>query len=100
MKIDPAPIRPGFAGVTRRQFLVIGAGTAAAVALPFAAAAAPTAPNGAETPEGNPPMSYITTKDGVQIFYKDLGPSNGTPIVFSHGWPLSSDDWDAQMMFF
>ncbi|WP_321808372.1 alpha/beta hydrolase [Burkholderia sp. BCC1993] len=45
-------------------------------------------------------MSYITTKDGVQIFYKDLGPSNGTPIVFSHGWPLSSDDWDAQMMFF
>jgi len=45
-------------------------------------------------------MSYVTTKDGVQIFYKDLGPSNGTPIVFSHGWPLSSDDWDAQMMFF
>jgi len=42
----------------------------------------------------------VTTKDGVQIFYKDLGPSNGTPIVFSHGWPLSSDDWDAQMMFF
>ncbi|RDJ98127.1 alpha/beta fold hydrolase [Paraburkholderia lacunae] len=45
-------------------------------------------------------MSYVTTKDGVQIFYKDLGPSNATPIVFSHGWPLSSDDWDAQMMFF
>ena len=45
-------------------------------------------------------MSYVTTKDGVQIFYKDLGPSNGTPIVFSHGWPLSSDDWDVQLMFF
>ncbi|RDK05197.1 alpha/beta fold hydrolase [Cupriavidus lacunae] len=45
-------------------------------------------------------MSYITTKDGVQIFYKDWGPANATPIVFSHGWPLSSDDWDAQMMFF
>lgn len=40
----------------------------------------------------------ITTKDGVEIYYKDWG--TGTPIVFSHGWPLSSDDWDAQMMFF
>ena len=40
----------------------------------------------------------ITTKDGVAIFYKDWG--NGQPIVFSHGWPLSADDWDAQLMFF
>jgi non-heme chloroperoxidase len=45
-------------------------------------------------------MSYVTTKDGVQIFFKDWGPASATPIVFSHGWPLSSDDWDAQMMFF
>jgi non-heme chloroperoxidase len=45
-------------------------------------------------------QSYVTTKDGVQIFYKDWGPANATPIVFSHGWPLSADDWDAQMMFF
>ncbi len=43
-------------------------------------------------------MSFITTSDGVDIFYKDWG--SGQPIVFSHGWPLSSDDWDAQMMFF
>ncbi|MEU4244350.1 alpha/beta hydrolase [Actinoplanes sp. NPDC026619] len=43
-------------------------------------------------------MAYITTPDGVEIFYKDWG--SGQPIVFSHGWPLSSDDWDAQMMFF
>ena len=43
-------------------------------------------------------MSYVTTKDGVQIFYKDWG--KGQPIVFSHGWPLSADDWDNQMMFF
>ena len=43
-------------------------------------------------------MPTITTKDGVQIFYKDWG--SGQPIVFSHGWPLSADDWDAQMMFF
>ena len=40
----------------------------------------------------------IVTKDGVEIFYKDWG--KGQPVVFSHGWPLSSDDWDAQMLFF
>ena len=40
----------------------------------------------------------LTTSDGVTIFYKDWG--TGQPIVFSHGWPLSSDDWDAQMLFF
>ena len=43
-------------------------------------------------------MPAISTKDGVEIFYKDWG--KGQPIVFSHGWPLSSDDWDAQMLFF
>jgi non-heme chloroperoxidase len=43
-------------------------------------------------------MSTIRTKDGVEIFYKDWG--KGQPIVFSHGWPLSADDWDAQMLFF
>src|SRR5438874_6606379 len=43
-------------------------------------------------------MPSITTKDGVDIFYKDWG--SGQPIVFSHGWPLSADDWDNQMLFF
>jgi non-heme chloroperoxidase len=43
-------------------------------------------------------MPTVTTSDGVEIFYKDWG--SGQPVVFSHGWPLSSDDWDAQMMFF
>ncbi len=43
-------------------------------------------------------MAMITTKDGVEIFYKDWG--SGQPIVFSHGWPLSADDWDTQMLFF
>ena len=45
-----------------------------------------------------PGSSTITTKDGTEIFYKDWG--TGQPIVFHHGWPLSSDDWDAQMLFF
>lgn len=43
-------------------------------------------------------MSKITVKDGTEIFYKDWG--TGQPLVFHHGWPLSADDWDAQMMFF
>ena len=46
----------------------------------------------------NPGMGTITTTDGVEIFYKDWG--SGQPIVFSHGWPLSADDWDTQMLFF
>jgi non-heme chloroperoxidase len=51
-------------------------------------------------PERNDPMTTVATKDGVQIFYKDWGPKTAQPIVFHHGWPLSSDDWDAQMLFF
>jgi len=43
---------------------------------------------------------FFTTNDGAQIFFKDWGPKDAQPIVFHHGWPLSSDDWDAQMMFF
>jgi non-heme chloroperoxidase len=42
----------------------------------------------------------VTTTDGVEIFYKDWGPKDAQPIVFHHGWPLSADDWDAQMLFF
>jgi len=45
-------------------------------------------------------MPFITTQDGTEIFYKDWGPKTAQPIVFHHGWPLSSDDWDAQLMFF
>ncbi|GGC85958.1 alpha/beta fold hydrolase [Chelatococcus reniformis] len=43
---------------------------------------------------------FVTTKDGVEIFYKDWGPKDAQPIVFHHGWPLSADDWDSQMLFF
>ena len=45
-------------------------------------------------------MPFITTRDGTQIFYKDWGSRDAQPIVFHHGWPLSADDWDNQLMFF
>lgn len=43
--------------------------------------------------------NYITSQDGVQLYYKDWGPRDGQPIVFSHGWPLNSDSWESQMLF-
>ena len=43
---------------------------------------------------------FVKTGDGTEIFYKDWGPRDAQPIMFHHGWPLSSDDWDAQMAFF
>src|SRR5262245_21874593 len=45
-------------------------------------------------------MSTVTTNDGATIFYKDWAPKNAQPIVFHHGWPLSADDWDNQMLYF
>lgn len=45
-------------------------------------------------------MAYVKTADDTEIYYKDWGPKDAQPIVFHHGWPLSADDWDAQMLFF
>ncbi|WP_168077864.1 alpha/beta hydrolase [Caulobacter sp. SSI4214] len=79
---------------SRRGLMTAGLGlAAAAAAAPLAAAAKPHAAHRAQS-------GFVTTKDGVQIFYKDWGPKDAQPIVFHHGWPLSADDWDAQMMFF
>src|SRR5262245_39855923 len=64
------------------------------VAISHQAALLPKPSAGAKTMSS----STITTRDGTQIYYKDWG--SGQPIVFHHGWPLSADDWDAQMMFF
>src|SRR5215203_4284264 len=61
--------------------------------------AAPVLPAGSLTKD-RIHMTYITTQDGTRIFYKDWDPRDAHPIVFHHGWPLSADDWDNQMMFF
>lgn len=59
-----------------------------------------TNPTAAQSNTGEDSMGTVTTKDGVEIFYKDWGPKDAQPIMFHHGWPLSSDDWDNQMLFF
>ncbi|RSY87025.1 alpha/beta hydrolase [Sphingomonas koreensis] len=88
--------------IERRELLGGAAGMAAAIAFAGTAEAGATAalPHSAST--GDAPMSqdYVTTKDGTEIFYKDWGPKDARPIVFHHGWPLSADDWDNQMIFF
>jgi len=83
------------ARVSRRRILTGGAALVAS-AMPLSAMTA-TRPS-AITSQPDDKMDTITTKDGVALFYKDWGA--GQPIVFSHGWPLSSDDWDPQLMFF
>nr|WP_206641064.1 alpha/beta hydrolase [Rhizobium leguminosarum] len=79
--------------ISRRDALLAGAAVAAAVAIPFNAQAAKHPPK-----KGMTPMSFISVKDGTKIAYKDWG--KGQPILFSHGWPLAGDAWDAQMLFF
>ncbi|WP_201723054.1 alpha/beta fold hydrolase [Caulobacter sp. X] len=86
---------------SRRGLMTAGLGlAAAAAAAPLAAQAATTKAASKPSAADRAQSGYVTTKDGVQIFYKDWGPKTAQPIVFHHGWPLSADDWDAQMMFF
>jgi non-heme chloroperoxidase len=61
---------------------------------------APALPAGIAALQEALPMPFITTKDGTEIFYKDWGPRGAQTIVFHHGWPLSADDWDNQLLFF
>jgi non-heme chloroperoxidase len=84
--------------LSRRQALLAVATLSPATTLPIFASETLNALQ----QEGTIPMTknFVTTKDGVEIFYKDWGPKDAQPIVFHHGWPLSSDDWDAQMLFF
>jgi non-heme chloroperoxidase len=88
--------------LARRKVLLAGASaTMAAVSAPVLAATPNEASraNGAKSTgrQGDHSMSTVTVKDGTQIYYKDWG--SGKPVLFSHGWPLDADAWDAQMMF-
>ena len=78
----------------------MGLAIAAAAALPLSSPAAQAAAGRflSSPKQRNQDMNSITTKDGTEIFYKDWG--SGQPVAFHHGWPLSGDDWDAQMLFF
>ena len=93
----PSPAGTGLP--SRRNMLEAAAVSLAATALaplpprPFAATSSSAS-------RGVSAMSTVTTKDGVEIFFKDWGPKDAQPIMFHHGWPLSSDDRDAQMQFF
>lgn len=81
--------------LARRNVLASAASAAVAattLTIPAAATAAPTK-------KGNNTVATLTTRDGVELYYKDWGPRNGQPIVFSHGWPLNSDSWESQMLF-
>jgi non-heme chloroperoxidase len=84
--------------LTRRDALLTGAALASTLALPTWAAAASS--SSTTPPKGPITMATVTTADGTEIFYKDWGSKDAQPIMFHHGWPLSSDDWDTQMMFF
>jgi non-heme chloroperoxidase len=93
---------PAASTTSRRDVLLGAAGAVVSAAyLPASALAAATdrsTRRNADHRKGEHRMSTITTKDGTQIFFKDWG--SGQPIVFHHGWPLSSDDWDNQMLYF
>ncbi len=87
--------------ISRRTALAIATAAASVPFIPsFTANAKSTVRNSSPQDHGAEAMTLIRTTDGAQIFYKDWGPKDAQPIVFHHGWPLSSDDWDAQMLFF
>lgn len=88
-----------FAVPARRRMLMGSAGAIAAAGLTTLAEAATDKPSSTSSKQtrGNHSMNMITVRDGTQIYYKDWG--KGQPVVFSHGWPLSSDAWESQMFF-
>jgi non-heme chloroperoxidase len=93
---------PFTAGLSRRDALVGGLIATAAAGLPLSVLAQTDQQQSqlSSQSRGTNAMTTITTQDGVEIFYKDWGPKNAQPLVFHHGWPLSADDWDTQMLYF
>jgi non-heme chloroperoxidase len=88
------------AQLTRRELFIGGAAFFAVAATSSSGSTARLNALALPGNQGESLMATITTKDGTIIFYKDWGPKNAQPIMFHHGWPLSADDWDNQMMFF
>jgi non-heme chloroperoxidase len=84
----------------RRDVIGFGLSVALIASLPAVPVAAQQATRVNSPDEEDTTMGTAITKDNVEIFYKDWGPKTAQPIVFHHGWPLSSDDWDAQMLYF
>jgi len=99
MKVDfPSP-----SGTSRRDVLLGAMATTVAAGLPKAAPAQAAQKQdfpSTSSSKGSKTVSTITTKDGTEIFFKDWGPKDAQSIVFHHGWPLSGDDWDTQMLYF
>jgi non-heme chloroperoxidase len=96
MNSNSTPIIPATA-ITRREVLKSTVAIAAGAMLPGGVRAAGQDSNHLNGNQGKHDMTMITTKDGTKIFYKDWG--HGQPVVFSHGWPLTADAWDGQMLF-
>ena len=84
--------------VERRAVLIAGGTTLFASSLSWPAASLGTFLPTAN--QGTSPMNFISANDGAQIFYKDWGPRDAQPLVFHHGWPLTADEWDNQLLFF
>jgi non-heme chloroperoxidase len=84
---------PTLQTLTRRTVLASAGALAASVTLPLPGLTQPQL-------TGDFVMATLTTSDGTKLFYKDWGPKDAQPIMFHHGWPLSADDWDNQMLFF
>jgi non-heme chloroperoxidase len=84
----------------RRSVLIAGLSAPLLAAMPASASTKTIPTKVSITAKKGSDMNYVTTSDGVEIFYKDWGPKDAQPLVFHHGWPLSADDWDAQMLFF
>jgi non-heme chloroperoxidase len=87
--------------VSRRTVISVAVGLALASGWQSLADINSSSTNTPRLPDnGDQNMQTVKTTDGVEIFYKDWGPKQAQPIMFHHGWPLSSDDWDTQMLFF
>ena len=94
------PVLQGAAMIRRRSVMMGGASVVALAAIPAFLPTAQAHAASTSTAQKGKTMDTITTKDGTSIFFKDWGPRDAQPVVFHHGWPLSADDWDNQMLFF